>query len=68
MLRDFPLLDDVDLVGSFDGGETVGDRDGGPALLGLVQRLLDHLGNIDNENWTSTCPAPPSRSQRPVLT
>ena len=43
MLRDLPLLDDVDLVGSFDGGETVGDRDGGSSDLSSVQGVLHHL-------------------------
>ena len=68
MLHDPPLLHNIYLLRLLDRRETVGDRDGGPALLGLVQRLLDHLGNIDHENWTSACPAPPSGSRRPVLT
>ena len=68
MLHDPPLLHNIYLLRVLDRRKTVGDRDGGPALLGLVQRLLDHLEVIDNENWTSTCPAPPSRSRRPVLT
>ena len=50
MLHDPPLLHNIYLLRVFDRRETVGDRDGCPALLGLVQRLLDHLGNIENEN------------------
>ena len=41
-LDDSPLLDDEDLVGAADGGETVGDDEGGAALHQLRQAGLDH--------------------------
>ena len=50
MLHDPPLLHNIYLLRLLDRRETVCDRDGGPALLGLVQRLLHHLENIENEN------------------
>ena len=50
MLHDPPLLHNIYLLRVLDRRETVGDCDGGPALLGLVKRLLDHLEDIDNEN------------------
>ncbi len=34
---------DEDLVHVLDGAQSVGDGDGRPAFLGLVQGLLDHL-------------------------
>lgn len=41
---DYPaLVKDIDDVGLLDCAETVRDRDGGPALGGLVQRRLDNL-------------------------
>ena len=47
LLDDVTVGDDGDLVGIFDGGETVSDHDGGSALAELVQCLLDHdLGGV----------------------
>ena len=37
-------LEHHDAVGVLDGGQPVGHHDAGPALAGLVQGLLDHLG------------------------
>ena len=37
-------LEDDDAVCVLDGGQTVGHNDTRPALAGLVQRLLHHLG------------------------
>ena len=42
-LGDLPLRDDEDLVGVLDRAQPVRYRDGGPALLGLVECLLHHL-------------------------
>src|ERR1700730_6208157 len=41
-LDDLTLLDDEDLVGAADGGEAVGDHEGGPALHEVAQAVLDH--------------------------
>lgn len=39
-----PSLEDGDAVCVLDGGQAVGYDDTRPALSGLVQRLLHHLG------------------------
>ena len=43
VLHDLPVVDDVDLVHVLDGRQSVGDGDGGPALLGGVQGILNNL-------------------------
>ena len=42
-LHDTSPAEDKDDVRVPDGGEAVGDGDGGAALLGPLQRLLHHL-------------------------
>jgi len=42
-LHDLPVVNDSDSRRVLDGGETVGDDDGGPSLPGLVQSLLHDL-------------------------
>jgi hypothetical protein len=39
---DVALLDDEDLVGAANGGEAVGDDEGGPALHEVAEAVLDH--------------------------
>ena len=50
VLCDLSFLDDVDLVGTFDGGETVGDGDGGSSDLSGVQSILHHLLTLSVES------------------
>ena len=42
-LCDLPILQDDNLVGILNGGESMGNDDGGAALPGLVQCLLHYL-------------------------
>ena len=37
------VIDDVDLVDVLDGGQSVGDGDGGSSNLGSVQSILNNL-------------------------
>ena len=37
------VIDDVDLVDVLDGGQSVGDGDGGSSYLGGVQSVLNNL-------------------------
>ena len=47
LLRDLSLGDNGDLVGVFDGGETMCDDQRGAAAAELVQRLLNEdLGGV----------------------
>ena len=50
MLRHFPLLYNVDLIRSLDGGETVGNGDGGSSNLSGVQSILHHLLTLSVES------------------
>ena len=43
MLHDLSVINDVDLVDVLDGGQSVGDSDGGSSDLSRVQSVLNHL-------------------------
>ena len=43
VLHDLTIVNDVDLVHVLDGGQSVGDGDGGTAHLGGIKCVLDNL-------------------------
>ena len=43
VLHYLTVVDDVDLVHALDGGQSVGDGDGGAANLGRIKCVLDNL-------------------------
>ena len=53
VLHDLSVINDVDLVDVLDGGQSVGDSDGGSPDLSSVQSVLDDLNRKIEIPWCS---------------
>ena len=53
VLHDLSVINDVDLVDVLDGGQSVGDSDGGSPDLSSVQSVLDDLNRKSEIPWCS---------------
>ena len=51
VLHDLSVINDVDLVDVLDGGQSVGDSDGGSPDLSSVQSVLDDLNRKSEIPW-----------------
>ena len=53
VLHDLSIINDVDLVDVLDGGQSVGDSDGGSPDLSSVQSVLNDLNRKSEIPWCS---------------
>ena len=53
VLHDLSVINDVDLVDVLDGGQSVGDSDGGSPDLSSVQSVLNDLNRKSEIPWCS---------------
>ena len=53
VFHDLPVIYDVDLVDVLDGGQSVGDSDGGSPDLSSVQSVLNDLNRKSEIPWCS---------------
>ena len=53
VLHDLSVINDVDLVDVLDGGQSVGDSDGGSPDLSSVQSVLNDLKRKSEIPWCS---------------
>ena len=51
VLHDLSVINDVDLVDVLDGGQSVGDSDGGSPDLSSVQSVLNDLNRKSQIPW-----------------
>ena len=59
MLHNLSVINDVDLVDVLDGGQSVGDSDGGSSDLSSVQSVLNDLNrkNVNSPGLTTSSKA-----------